>query len=74
MNPEPVRIAEFTVTGELPVEVSVTGKVVCEFTVTLPKLRFAVLSERTGFGAGVPVPLSETIVVLPLVELLLIIS
>ena len=70
----PVIAAEFTVTGEVPVEVSVTDNVAGAFTVTLPKLRLAVLSERIGFGADVPVPLNETTAVLALVELLLIVS
>jgi hypothetical protein len=35
---------EFTVTGDVPVEVSVNDWVVAVFTVTLPKLRLAVLT------------------------------
>ena len=35
--------AEFTVTGEVPVEVSVSDCVVAVFTVTLPKLNVAAL-------------------------------
>jgi len=36
--------AEFTVTGEVPVDVSVNDCVVAVFTVTLPKLKLAVLA------------------------------
>ena len=74
VKPAPPIVAAFTVTGDVPVDVSVTGNVVGEFTVTLPNPRLAVLSERIGFGAAVPVPLSETVAVLPLVELLMIVS
>ena len=74
MKPTPPMVAEFTVTGDVPVDVSVTGNVVGEFTVTFPKLRFAVLAERIGARAAVPVPLNVTVAVLPLVELLLIVS
>jgi hypothetical protein len=73
-NPPPDITAEFTVTGEVPVDVSVSDCVVAVFTVTLPKLRPAVLTDRMGDGAAVPVPLSETAAVLPFVELLLIVS
>jgi len=69
----PVIIAEFTVTGVVPVEVRVKDAVVAVFTVTLPKLRLPALTVNCGFAA-VPVPLSVTGIVLPLVELLLIMS
>jgi len=39
----PVIDAEFTVTGDVPVDVSVNDCVVAVFTVTLPKLRLAAL-------------------------------
>jgi hypothetical protein len=39
-----VIVAEFTVTGDVPVEVSVNVCVVAVFTVTLPKLRLAALT------------------------------
>ena len=74
VKPAPVIAAEFTVTGEVPVDVSVTGNVAGELTVTPPKLRFAVLTERIGARAAVPVPLNVTVAVFPLVELLLIVS
>jgi hypothetical protein len=74
VNPVPLITAEFTVTGDVPVEVRVNDCDVAVFTVTLPKLRPAVLTDRIGVGAAVPVPLSETAAVLPFVELLLIVS
>ena len=43
VKPAPVIAAEFTVTGDVPVDVSVNDCVVGVFTVTLPKLRFAAL-------------------------------
>jgi hypothetical protein len=36
--------AELTVTGEVPVDVSVNDCVVAEFAVTLPKLKLAALT------------------------------
>jgi hypothetical protein len=36
--------AEFTVTGEVPVDINVSACVVAVFTVTLPKLRLAALT------------------------------
>ena len=65
--------AEFTVTGDVPVEVSVKDCVVDVFTVTLPKLRLVALTVNCGLGAAMPVPPRVTEVVLPLVELLLIV-
>ena len=44
----PVIVAEFTVTGEVPVEVSVRYCVAAVFTVTLPKLRLAALTDSCG--------------------------
>jgi hypothetical protein len=73
-NPEPEIAAEFMVTGAVPVEVRVTDWVVDVFTVTLPKLRLAVLTVSCGLGSGVLVPLSATTAVLPVDELLLIVS
>ena len=69
----PVMEAEFTVTGDVPDEVSVNDCVVEEFTATLPKLRVEALSVNFGFAAAVPVPLNATTAVLPVVELLLIV-
>ena len=63
-------VAELTVTGEVPVEVSVSDCVVAVFTVTLPKLKLAELTVNCGLGAAVLVPLRVTRFVLPLDELL----
>jgi hypothetical protein len=43
-KPAPVIVAEFTVTGAVPVDVSVNDCVVDVFTVTFPKLRLAALT------------------------------
>ena len=73
-KPVPVMAAELTVTGEVPVDVNVTDWVVDVFTVTLPKLRLAVLSVNCGLGAAVLVPLSATVAALPVDESLSIVS
>jgi hypothetical protein len=65
--------AEFTVTGDVPVDVRVNVCVVAVFTVTLPKLRLPALTVNCGLGAAVLVPLRATTAVLPLDELLLIV-
>jgi len=44
VKPAPVIAAEFTVTGAVPVEVSVNDCIVAVFTVTLPKLRLPALT------------------------------
>ena len=72
-KPAPVMAAELTVTGAVPVEVSVNDCAVAVFTVTLPKLRLAALIVNCGLGAAVLVPLKATTAVLPLDELLLIV-
>ena len=72
VKPAPVIAAEFTVTGVVPVEVSVNDCVVAVLTATLPKLRLAALSVNRGFAA-VPVPPRVTKAVPPVVELLLIV-
>ena len=74
VKPAPAIEAEFTVTAEVPDDVSITKPVAGEFTVTLPKLRAGVLSVNCGLAAAVPVPVRATVAVLPLVELLLIVS
>jgi hypothetical protein len=66
-------VPEFTVTCVVPDEVSVNVSVVAVFTATLPKLRLAALTVNCGFAA-VPVPLKVTTAVLPVLELLLIVS
>src|SRR5271168_2196957 len=73
VKPAPVMAAELTVTGDVPVDVSVNDCVVAVFTVTLPKLKVAALTANCGLGAAVLVPLRATTVVLPLDELLLIV-
>ena len=73
VKPAPEIEAEFTVTGDVPVDVSVNGCVVAVFTVTLPKLRLAALTVNCGFVAAVPVPLNATTAVPPLDESLLIV-
>jgi hypothetical protein len=74
VKPAPAIEAEFTVTAEVPDEVSVTEAFADEFTVTLPKLRVEVLSVNCGLVAAIPVPARATVAVLPLVELLLMVS
>jgi hypothetical protein len=74
VKPAPVIEAEFTVTADVPDDVSVTEAVADELTVTLPKLRVEALNVNCGFVAAVPVPARATVAVLPLVELLLIVS
>jgi hypothetical protein len=71
VKPAPVITAEFTVTGEVPVDVSVNDCVVAVFTVTLPKLRVAALTVSWGLATAVLVPLKATRVVPPLDELLM---
>ena len=73
VKPAPVMVAEFTVTGEVPVDVSVSDCVVAVFTVTLPKLRFAELTVNCGISAAVLVPLRATNAVEPVDESLLIV-
>jgi hypothetical protein len=65
VKPVPVTAADLMVTGAVPVEVSVTGFVDAVFTVTLPKVRLAVLIVNCGFSAAVPMPLRLTTAVLP---------
>ena len=74
LNVAPVMAAEFTVTGEAPEDLSVTDCVAEELTLTLPKLRVEALRVNCGLAAAVPVPLNVTVAVLPLVELLLMVS
>jgi hypothetical protein len=48
VKPAPEIATEFTVTGDVPVDVSVTDCVVAVFTGTLPKLKLAVLIVNSG--------------------------
>jgi hypothetical protein len=66
--------AEFTVTGDVPDDVSVNDCVVAVFTVTLPKLTLAELTVNCGLGAAVLVPLRLTCEEEPVDESLLIVS
>jgi hypothetical protein len=74
VNPAPVTLAESTVTGAVPVEIRVTDRTVDVFSVTLPKFSLPALTVSCGLGAAVLVPLRETTVVLPVDELLRIVS
>jgi hypothetical protein len=73
VKPVPVIAAELTVTGAVPVDVSVNDWVVDVFTVTLPKLRLPALSVNWGLGTAVLVPFRATTDVEPVNELLLIV-
>ena len=74
VKPVPVMEAGLTVTGEVPVEVRVITWAAEEFTVTLPKLRLAALTDNCGLAVAVPVPLRATVAVLPVVELLVMLT
>ena len=56
----PLIAAEFTVTADVPVEVSVTICVAGLPIVTEPKLTAPVPTASCGFGASAPVPLNLT--------------
>jgi hypothetical protein len=56
VKPVPEIAAEFTVTGEVPVEVSVKGCVVAVFTDTLPKFRLVALTVNSGSVLFAPRP------------------
>ena len=66
-NPVPASVAELTVTGAVPEEVSVSVWVEVEFSTTLPNAIVPVLMVNRG---EVPVPLRATVDVPPLEELL----
>jgi hypothetical protein len=48
VKPGPEIATELTLTGDVPVDVSVRDCVVAVFTVTLPKFRFAALTVNCG--------------------------
>ena len=73
-KPVPLGVAELIVTGAVPVEVSVSGSVEAEFTVTLPNVKLAALSVNCGFVAALPVPLRLTAAALLVDELLRIVN
>jgi len=66
-------VAVLTVTGDVPVDVSVNDWVVDVFTVTLPKLKVAALTANCGLAAAVLVPFRATTAVEPVDESLLIV-
>src|SRR5438270_886332 len=70
MKPAPVIAAEFTISGDVPVDVSVNDCLVAVFTVTLPKLTPPALTVNSGLCAAVPVPPRATTAVQPVDELL----
>ena len=70
----PLRAAELIVTGAVPDEVSVNGRVVLEFNATLPKDSEVVLTVSCGVVAATPVPPSWILLVAPVVESLAIVS
>ncbi len=72
LNSAPVRLAALTVTGVVPVDVSVTDSVRAVLIGSSPKLSVLVLNVSTGLV--VPVPLSVTVAVLPVDELLEIVT
>ena len=75
MKPVPETDAELTVTAPVPDDASVNDCVPEEFTATLPKLSVVALNDNCGVvAAAAPVPLKDTVFVLPLYELLLIVS
>ena len=66
----PANPAALTVTGELPVEVRVTGNLMGVLSGSLPKLKLVVLNVSTGVVGLVPVPLKLILLVLLRDELL----
>lgn len=68
VNPAPVRAAALTVTGEVPVEDSVTESVMGVLIGSSPKLKVVALKVSTGLV--VSVPLRGIVAVAPLEELL----
>jgi hypothetical protein len=72
-KPVPETDAEFTVTADVPDDVSVSDNVAEELSATLPKLRLVVLSVNCGLLA-VPVPLKATTAEPPVDELLVTVS
>jgi hypothetical protein len=66
VKPAPETAAPLTVTGELPVEVRVTGRLIVVLRGSSPKFKLLVLRLRTGFVT--PVPLRDMVVVFPLNE------
>ena len=72
VNPVPLIVANVIVSGMVPFEVNVTGRVALDPTATLPKLRLVGLTAIPA--VPVPVPLKLTVAVGLVDELLLIVS
>jgi len=70
VKPAPVMLAELTVTGEVPVDVSVNCIVAGVPTGSSPKFKVAALRVNTGFVELTPAPLRLTVAELPTDELL----
>jgi len=71
VNPVPDTVVELTVTGEVPLEVSVSVFVVGVFIDTFPKFKVPVFTVNCG-AAAIPVPLrSKFITPLPVASLLI---
>ena len=66
-------VAEFIVTGDVPVDANVSDCVVAVFTVTLPKLKLPALTVNCGLGAAILVPPRVTCAVEPVDESLVIV-
>ena len=73
-KPLPVIAAELTVTGDVPVDVSVNDRIIAVLTATLPKLRLVAFTVSCGLATGVLVPFNITTAMLPVDELLLIVT
>ena len=69
VNPVPTNFTEFTVSAAVPEEVRVSVLVDVVFNVTLPKDMAPVLNVSCGLAAAIPEPVRETVLVLPLEEL-----
>lgn len=69
-KPAPMTAAELTVTGSVPVDVSVNDCIVDVFTETFPKLKLPVLTASCGLATSIPIPRSEIVVGLPVDEVL----
>ncbi len=74
VKPVPLGVAELIVTGAVPVEVNVSGRVEAVFTVTLPNVKLAALSVNCGLVVSLPAPLRFTTAVPLLEELLRIVN
>ena len=69
-NPVPTNFTEFTPSAAVPEEVRVSVLVDVVFKFTFPKDMALALNVSCGLAAAVPEPVRETVLVLPLEELL----